>query len=99
MNLLIKNTDKLLKTFMKILKKGYNNIREAEEDFNRPIREFIKRQIETDPMYLFSISENAKTNLTEQDNLFEYVAELFVKRHNNSIGSAELNLIKEVFKL
>lgn len=61
--------------------------------------EFIKRQIETDPMYLLSISENAKTNLTEQDNLFEYVSELFVNRHNNSIGSAELNLIKEVFKL
>lgn len=80
-----------------MLKKWYNNIEETKEESNSLLESF-KRQMGLDPMYLLSISENAKTNLTEQDNLFEYVAELFVKRHNNSIGSAELDLIKEVFK-
>lgn len=78
--------------------KGYNNIREAEEDFNRPIREFIKRQLEYDPMYMNRISRNAK-EAYDLGNVFEYISELFVNKHNGNIQSAENVLLKDVFKI
>lgn len=79
-------------------KKGYNSIREAEEDFNRPIREFIKRQLEYDPMYMNRISRNAK-KAYDLGNVFEYISELFVNKHNGNIQSAENVLLKDVFKI
>lgn len=79
-------------------KKGYNSIKDAEEEFNRPIREFIKGQLEYDPMYMNRISRNAK-EAYDLGNVFEYVSELFVNKYNGNIKSAEKILLKDVFEL
>ena len=88
-----------IKDLYETIEKGYNSIREAEEDFNRPIREFIKRQKISDELYLLRISGNANKSFEKYSEVYEFIAELFVKKHNRSLSSAENELLKEVFKL
>lgn len=87
-----------IKDLYETVEKGYNSIREAEEDFNRPIREFVKRQMMSDSKYLSKISRNSDNDFTNKSSVFEFVAELFVKKEKGTIEKSELNLLIEVFE-
>ena len=90
-----------------IVKKFYNNnldkyssLKDAKQDFERPLREYIVKQQSSDYFYVSKIvSENAGKAFIRDDSLNELIADSTVIQHNGEITDELLfDKLKELMK-